>query len=434
MLFFLVNATFTLMRYCGILILCVWLQFDSFGRSEYEPSRKILIDVYDGLLELESDSVQALAYSLQENSDNQYSLALSNYYIANYKSSKNDLRAASHYIEAIHQLEKSDTLDIFMEMSLRKNLGVIFKQNGDLESGLRYYLEALPFAEAYDKTRTFEKQTYAMSLKYNIANAYSASYNPKAVDIYLEILDEAKKKNVTKKIAQINNQLGDLFQKAEEYGLAINHFQNILEMSTDLDNPKLEMYLGFANQNIGEVYFEQKKFDLAEKHLLRSLDYYSNDRKFGAMVELAQLYIDIGKKAEAKSIGDRALVIYPSVQKTKEGLRIFELMASLISTEEEQANIYINRLLAEQSILNEERSRLTDLKDKENLYRVVDSYYKELEANQRKSEYRQWIVTGCAILVALIALVAIYFMIMDKRKKQQLSDIGEDGSSDFKYY
>ncbi|MEQ9301155.1 MAG: tetratricopeptide repeat protein [Cyclobacteriaceae bacterium] len=396
--------------------------------------RKVLIDVYDGVLRLDNDSIQTVAQHLQQNSDDQYSLALSNYYIANHKNSLNDLRAASHYIEAIHQLEEADTLDVFLELSLRKNLGVIFKQNGDLESGLRYYLEALPFAEAYDKTRPFEKQTNVMSLKYNIANAYSANYNPKAVDIYLEILNEAKKKNDTKKIAQINNQLGDLFQKAEEYGLAINHFKSILDISDKLDDPKLEMYLGFANQNIGEVYFEQNRFDLAEKHLLRSLDYYSNDRKFGAMVELAELYIRIGKKAEAKSIGDQALDIYPSVQKTKEGLRIFELMASLISTEEEKSNVYITRLLAEQQLLNEERSQLTDLKDKENLYRVVDSYYKELEANQRKSEYRQWIITGCAILVSLIALVAIYFMIMDKRKKQELSDIAEDDSSDFKYY
>ena len=109
-------------------------------------------------------------------------------------------------------------------------------------------------------------------------------------------------------------------------------------------------------------------------------------------------------------------------------------MSSLITTEENQPNVYVTQLLTEQRSLSEEKSQLADLKDKENLYRVVDSYYKELEANQRKSEYRQWIITGCAILVALIALVAVYFMIMDKRRSKGLSELSEDSSSDFKYY
>lgn len=422
------------MRYWGTIILLILLHVGSTYSYASDSSRKTLINVYDGLIKLDYDSIWTLSNYLLENSEDQYALALSNYYVAYIKNLDNDLRAASHYIKAIHQLEKADTSDIFLEMSLRKNLGVIFKQYGDFESGIRYYLEALPFAEAYDKTRPFKKQTYVMSLKYNLANAYGKNYNPKAIDIYLEILEEAKKKEINLKIAQINNSLGILFEEANEYDLAIKHYKNVLKTSDALPNPKLRQYIGYANQNLGETYHSLGKYELAEEYLLTSLEYLDNKKQFGPLVVLVELYLDQNLKNQAKVFGDRALNIYPSVQKSEEKLKIFELMASLSSTEGERANIYLSRLLKEQKALNQDLTTLTNLKDKENLYRVVDSYYRELEANQRRSEYRQWIVTGCAILVALIALVALYFMIMDKRKKQQLSDIGEDGSSDFKYY
>lgn len=414
-----------------LLVLFQSLIFQSHG---HDFRRQLLIDVYDGLVKLEDDSIKSLAESLLQSSDDQYTLALSNFHLGFIKNLDHDLNGVAHYITAIHQLEDADTLDVFLDMALRKNIGAIYKQYGDLESGIRYYLEAIPFAEAYDKTRPFNEQTNVMSLKYNLANAYSMNYNPKAVDIYLEVLEEAKKKGVVKKIAQINNQLGMLFQEAKEYGLAINHYKNILGMSDQLTDPKLKVYLGFANQNIGEVYIEQGNYQLAEQHLLESLVHFEETRRFGPLVALVELYINNGDKDLAKRYGDQALAIYPSVQKTNDRLKIFELMSSLITTEENQPNVYVTQLLTEQRSLSEEKSQLADLKDKENLYRVVDSYYKELEANQRKSEYRQWIITGCAILVALIALVAVYFMIMDKRRSKGLSELSEDSSSDFKYY
>lgn len=396
--------------------------------------RRILIDAYDGLIELTDDSLLNLCDRLIQTSQDHYALALANYHVGYIKKSRHDLNAAAHYIEGIHLLEEADTSDVFLEMSFRKNLGVLFKQYGDIDSGIRYYLEAIPFATAYDKLRPFEKQTHVMSLKYNLANAYSENYNPKAIDLYLEILEDAKRKNVIVKIAQINNQLGVLFEEAKEYDLSIKHYKNVLTISREPMSDKLKLYLGYANQNLGETYLVKNDFDLAEQYLLASLDYLSGEFRFDPLVVLAEMYLKQGYRDQAKVYGERALSVYPEVQKSEEKLRIFELMATLSRTEEENANIYLTELLSEQKSLNKDLTTLANLKDKENLYRVVDSYYRELEANQRKSEYRQWIITGCAILVALIALVALYFMVMDKRKKRELSDLAEDGSSDFKYY
>lgn len=402
--------------------------------SDYLPQRHILIKEYDGDIKLTSDSILSISYSLLANSDDIYAQALAHFKIGFIKANNHDLRAAAHYIEAIHLLEKADTSDIFLEMAVRKNLGVIFKQHGDIESGIRYYQEAIPYAEAYDKTRPYKKQTNVMSLKYNLANAYSENYNPKAVDLYLEILDEATSKDVVYKIAQINNQLGILFHDAKEYDLAIKHYNAVLKCEYALPNDKLKQYLGFANQNLGEVYFEKAQIALARKYSLEALDYFEDENKFGPLVTLTELHLFVNDKEQARKYGEWALEIYPQVQKNEEKLRIFELMADLTSTEDDRPNEYLTKMLVEQKSINQDLNSLADLKDKENLFRVVDSYYRELEANQRKSEYRQWIITGCAILITLIALVALYFMIMDKRKKKELSEIAEDGSSDFKYY
>ncbi len=397
----------------------------------YSSERRTLILEYDGIINLDEDSILNLSYHLLENTEDKYAIALAHYHIGYIKEEQHDLSAAAHYIEAIHLLEETDTSDVFLDMSLRKNLGVIYKQYGDIENGIRYYLEAIPFAEAYDKLRPFEKQTNVMSLKYNLANAYSKKYNPKAVDIYLEILEEAKKKRVVLKIGQINNQLGILFEEANEYDLAIKHYKDVLKTSYALPNPKLQQYIGYANQNLGETYYSLGDFDLAESYLLASLEYLNDEKKFDPLVVLVELYLEQNLNDKAKTYGDRAIELYPLVQKTEEHIRIFELMSDLDSSDKGESNTYLSRLLVEQKALNQNLTTLANLKDKENLYRVVDSYYRELEANQRKSEYRQWIITGCAILITLIAIIALYIMIMDKRKNKELS---EDSSSDFKYY
>lgn len=402
--------------------------------KDYLRERSILIKEYDGVIKIDEDSILALSYTLLAQSNNLYAQALAHFKIGFVKENRNDLRAAAHYIESIHLLDKADTSDVFLDMAVRKNLGVIFKQHGDYESGIRYYQEALPFAAAYDKILPYKKQKYVMSLKYNMANAYSENYNPKAIDLYLEVLEEAKAKENVTKIAQTNNSMGILFHDAKEYNLAIQHYNEVLKCSHALPNNKIKEYIGYANQNLGEVYFKMARMDLAEKYTLKSLEYLEEDKKFGPLVTLTELHSFQNNNEKAKMYGEQALKIYPQVQKNEDRLRIFELMADLTSTVDDRPNEYLTKMLVEQKLMNQELNSLNNLKDKENLFRVVDSYYRELEANQRKTEYRQWIITGCAILVAIIAMVALYFMIMDKRKKRELSDLAEDGSSDFKYY
>ena len=135
--------------------------------NSYLPERATLIKVYDSKIKVTDDSVISLSYHLLANSQDQYSKALSHFYIGYIKKKRNDLRAAAHYIEAIHLMDKVDTTDVYLHMALRKNLGVLYKQYGDLENGIRYYQEAIPYAEAYDKTKPYEKQTNVISLKYN---------------------------------------------------------------------------------------------------------------------------------------------------------------------------------------------------------------------------------------------------------------------------
>ena len=267
-----------------------------------------------------------------------------------------------------------------------------------------------------------------------MANAYSQNYNPKAVDIYLEILEEAKLKNVVQKIAQINNQLGILFEEASEFDLAINHYNNVLGYESALSSPRLKKYLGYANQNLGEVYLKRAEMGQAEAYSLKSLDYLEGEDKFGPLVTLTELFLYQSDKIRARKYGEQALEIYPTVQKTKEKLKIFELMADLTTTVDDKPNEYLTMMLIEQRSLNQDLSTLADLKDKENLYRVVDSYYRELEANQRSTEYREWIVTGCAIIITLIVAIAGYFMIVDKRRTKELTEDLADDGSDFKYY
>ncbi|GEM_PF-3244555 len=402
--------------------------------SSRTPDFPTLIKVYDGVVRLSDDEAYALATSILERSQDPYEIALAHYHIGYIKKRRNDLSSAKHYIEAIHLLEDTDTTDLFLELSLRKNLGVIYKQHGDIESGIRYYQEAIPFAEAYDKTLPFERQTNVMSLKYNMANAYSENYNPKAVDMYLQLLGEAKSKGTVLKIAQINNQLGILFEKAKEYDLAIEHFSDILEYEYALPNKKIQLYLGYANENLGETYFKKGQIELASKYLIASLDYFEDENKFNPLVILTELYLSLKDEDKARKYGEWAMSIYPEIQKSEKKLKIFELMADLTTTEEDQPNEYLTRMLIEQRSFNQDLSTLADLKDKENLYRVVDSYYRELEASQRSAEYREWIVTGCAVLITIIVLTAGYFMIMDKRRKKELAEgLSKDGS-DFKYY
>lgn len=168
------------------------------------------------------------------------------------------------------------------------NRAIIYTVKGKFDQALEYYEKALV---QFERNHDYEGVGFCLG---NIAICYEYQslfdsalvYNQKALAV-------RQKHGFKKGIAQTNINIGVLYFNKGFYRLALEHYQAALDFyenkpgKTAID----KSYLGSIQNNIGNIYVEMKKPDLARKYLLQSLETYSG---VADSREMAYLCNDLG--------------------------------------------------------------------------------------------------------------------------------------------
>lgn len=93
----------------------------------------------------------------------------------------------------------------------------------------------------------------------------------------------------------------------------IQHYQEIL---------KIDSKNTTANYRLGSIYYGQKKYDLAVKHLEAVVNLYPFD--YDSVILLAWSNYQLGKLREAKILFQKALLNTPTSDSAKEGLALIK--------------------------------------------------------------------------------------------------------------
>ena len=174
------------------------------------------------------------------------------------------------------------------------NIGVTYDNGGDYENCLKYYNEALLYADENDKASLALLQSYLAEVYLTLKN------RDKAEEYLIKAIENSKLSNDSKSLIWAYSSLGKIQLDKKNYQSAEDYFKKSLNLARSTDY-KLEII--HALTDLGKYYNRIKNFTEAEKHLkeasilaeeLNSLTDLSNING-----ELASLFYNMGSYKKA---------------------------------------------------------------------------------------------------------------------------------------
>lgn len=223
----------------------------------------------------------------------------------------NEIEESLKYANELIALSQESNNDLYLYRgySLR---GQVYQRNGNLTLALQSFIQG---SEAASK---IENKSYEGGSYLSIADVYSKIGNPVNAENYytksIEILRKTKD-SLTLVSALLN--AGDEFFKNEKYNEALRYFEESGQLFQLLKYPIGTAYnLG----NVGMVYAEQGKDDLAEQYMNQAIamleeledyypitvyltyvsDIYSRKNDFSKALNYAQRSLDLAKQYKLK--------------------------------------------------------------------------------------------------------------------------------------
>jgi len=130
----------------------------------------------------------------------------------------------------------------------------------------------------------------------------------KAIKLYNKAIKIAQQNNFNSRIGNIYRDIAISYQYMNKFGLAIKNFNLALEKlkQHSYNQPDNNPSYGITLAKLGYLYFEQEKYPQAEEYITQGQEILKRTKhKFWlitAELHLAQVYIVINRKSEAKEI------------------------------------------------------------------------------------------------------------------------------------
>lgn len=220
-------------------------------------------------------------------------------------------------------------------VSLNK-LGNIYCQWEKYELALNYYSDALKMADKNRDKLATANALSGMAQVYIETDIYTKSldYFNEAIIIYEEI-------NSKKEIAEINNEIGDIYsEKLKQFSKADGYYKIAEKIYM-----QIESNVGLASlyQSRGKYYYFQNLFNKAIKNINKSIELmpFNNYKMFDKYMLLAKCYTPTKQYNKAINAYEMALIYKDSIvlDKTKLQLTKFEVKYQIEKNEQKIRNL-----------------------------------------------------------------------------------------------
>ncbi|NRF39466.1 HAMP domain-containing sensor histidine kinase [Pedobacter foliorum] len=304
-------------------------------------------------------------------------------------------------------------------------LGGYYYDIDDYEKSIQYRLQEVELYKQLLKVDT--ATTDVANLGYSLSNIAAMYNNLSREKKAIEYLDEARiyiGKNI------LRNGEETLYRNYLMSYLGLNnidsakaYYQRIYK---EMGKDSLYSLLTYANQQMGEYYFDHDKVDLAAHYVKLALRYAKNAAQVDPVVESELLFGKVLYKQKKYSEAIRAL-------NSALGENSYEFdKASLASIYVHLAKSYaaLNQWdkayshLEKYSLLNDTlkiaaaNKNFNEIEGKyQNTQKLQQIRLKNLELNKGKTE-RLWLIAGLLLMIAVISLLAIIY-----RNKKKTADV-----------
>jgi len=197
------------------------------------------------------------------------------------------------------------------EMTLG-NVGII---NSNYKEAILHFNNAIDF---YNKIKSPNSDEKSKSLKNGLARAYASigvvysevnNYSI-ALDYYFKALKVYQEINNKNSISKAYNNIGVVYKSQKNYDKAIDYLLKALQIQNELKESTLPVTL----TNIGAIYFEQGKLELAWSYYSKAKSEFEKtekSRNYGLLLNyMAEFYSKKGNASEALHYYNEALKSY----------------------------------------------------------------------------------------------------------------------------
>lgn len=334
------------------------------------------------------------------------------------------VKATIDYNECLYLLQNEvDTLDSFLEVSVRKNLGAIWDDFKFYDIAIQYYEDAIPYAEKYSKKEL-------ASLYSNLGNSHRDKRDGENVIIaYMKSLDISHEIEDHYKVAQIYNKLGLSFFHADLTDTAEYFFYQAIYQRPHLTGKQLKP-IGQAYHNLGQLLFNKGLTMDAIKSYVTALDYKHGDDKFITLMDLGEVMIAQNEYDKARTYLTEAMALYNAESSKKETHGVLKHLASLEDKTGNQAGAlgYMNMYAAAMENHATEVDVLRDIKERQFFKQLIDTYSLDRHQNNLRDNLTWALI--CLIIALMVIIIPFFIILSDRKKvKRNLNDIERDLSA-----
>jgi len=264
------------------------------------------------------------------------------------------------------------------------NIGVMYDNNQDLEKCLKYYYEALQYADDADKASLALLQSYIAEVYLTLKN------NEKAEEYLKNAVKNSKLSNDTNSLIWAYSSLGKIELDKKNFSVAENYFKESLSLAQKTEF-KLEII--HALTDLGKFYNSINNFSQAEKNLNEALRL---GNEINSLSDLNLIYGELSSLYYKKQEFKRAYDYHEKYKLYSDSLFVLSNSEKLLE------------LQTKQELRQKERE--TELLVNEN----------EL---QKKIISSQKIIALVISLLAIVSIIFVWVLLRNRNKILQAKDL-----------
>ncbi len=371
------------------------------------------------------------AFELAKDHQHYWSVSLAKNTMGYISNEQRDYAAAFiNYTEALEFIQKADTLDLYNEMVIYKQLAKIQGKYKNYQDAIMLYQKSNEVAKAYVKQYP-ERAKSEGHLKYLIDLPYYAALLQRDKGDYeaagktlLGLWERSEDQKNVAAYARVLNQLGLIQKRAGDYEEAEQYFGMVI--GAEEVKPKMK---AIAMHNMGAMFLVAKQHDKAQSYFGRALElkkeHSSKRSQFITYLDMGELAYTTGRIKEAASWWEEGLKVFDKVEGEPDLFEVYNwLQKAYLQLDPEKVLAFnekyasLNKAWRDEQQKQQAQNSLFALQSEVNALKLEKE-----EAYAQKQLMKVYLPLAIGVLVTVVALILIVIRIRTVRRAR--ADIKE---------
>lgn len=366
------------------------------------------------------------AFELAKDHKHFWSVSLAKNTMGYISNEQRDYAAAFvNYTEALEFIQKADTVDLFNEMVINKQLAKIQGKYNNYDEAVALYLRAFDIAQRYVAThpelsRKKNHRKYLIDLPYYAALLQRDQGDYKAAGkTLLSLWQQAEDKKDVASYARVLNQLGLIQKRAGDLVEAEQYFGMVI--GSEGVSLKIK---AIAMHNMGAMFLAAEQYDKAQSYFARALElkkeHSSKRSQFITYLDMGELAYKTGRTEEAAALWQQGLDTFEKVEGEPDLFEVYNwLQKAYLKLDPDKVLAFNEQYASMNKAWRDEQQKQQAQNSLFALQSEVNALKQQKEqAFAQKQLLNAYLPLAIAVLVTVVALVLITIRIRRVRRKK----------------